>query len=170
MTARVTDADDWLLLLSAGFAFLVHVLDAGLVNEQVRCSGAVHLQAVLVVPLDDAVDLLAIVQHQDHGRAGLHLLLVVEILGVRLLRWRGFLAAVRGTFGAVVTIVAAIALAVVAVVARMIVAVERGADQLAIGKYVGVKGATHGGGVHGIFHGGAPVVCTPAFRRANSSV
>ena len=81
-----------LLPLRRCFAFLVHVLDAGLVDQQVGRAGAVHLQAVLVVPLDDAVNFFAVLQHQDHGRLGLHLLLIIEILGVGLLRRRSLLA------------------------------------------------------------------------------
>src|SRR5664280_1266377 len=130
-----------------GFAFLVHVLDAGFVDQQIGRAGAVHFKAVLVVPLDDAVDLFAVLQHQDHRRLGLHLLLIVEIFGVRLLRRRGLLAAVHG----------ARALAPIAALsdflARMIVAVESGTNQLAVGKHFGVESSAHGGGVHVIFHG-----------------
>ena len=75
------------LLPVALFVFLVHVLNAGLIDQQIRLTIAVHLQAILVVPLDDAVNLFIVLQHQDHRRLGLHLLLVVEILGVGLL-WR----------------------------------------------------------------------------------
>src|SRR5580704_17402864 len=70
---------------------LVHVLDIRLKDEQVGLPFAVDLQAGLVIPLDHALQHLAIFQDEDHGRLGLHLLHVVEILGVCLIRGSGFL-------------------------------------------------------------------------------
>ena len=52
---------------------------------EVRALLAVHLQAVLVVPLDPAVDLLAVGQDDDHRGLGGHLLEVVVALRVGLL-------------------------------------------------------------------------------------
>src|ERR1700726_3883522 len=63
---------------------LVHVLDVGLEDEEVGSAVAVDLQASLVVPLDGAFQRLSILQHEDHGRLGLHLLHVVEIFRVGL--------------------------------------------------------------------------------------
>src|ERR1022692_323227 len=133
--------------IASRFAFLVHVLDAGFVDQQVGCAGAVHFQAVLVVPLDDAVDLFAVVQYQDHRRLGLHLLLIVEILGMGLLRRRGLLAAVHRARAL------ATRPALRSLLTWMVVAVEGGTNQLAVGKHFGVESSAHGGGVHGIFHG-----------------
>ena len=73
-------------LLPAVLAFLEHVLDGGFVDHQVGSTGAVQLDTGLVVPLDIAVDFLAVAQHHDHGGLGLHLLLVVKVFGVGLLR------------------------------------------------------------------------------------
>src|SRR5580692_6077801 len=70
---------------------LIHVLDVGLVKQYVGFADAVHLQATFVVPLDDSVQRLAILQHEDHRGLGLHLLYVVEILGVGLVGRHGFL-------------------------------------------------------------------------------
>src|SRR5882672_8614831 len=72
-------------LLSGVLAFLEHVLNRRLVDHQVGRAGAVELDAALVVPLDVAVDFFSVAQHHDHGGLGLHLLLVVEVLGVGLL-------------------------------------------------------------------------------------
>src|SRR5580704_2019509 len=74
-------------LLPAVLAFLIHVLDGRFVDHQVGSTIARHLEAALVVPLDDAVDFLAITQHNHHGRFPLHLFLIIEILRVGLLRW-----------------------------------------------------------------------------------
>src|SRR5260221_350768 len=71
------------LCLSAQFILFEQVLDAVLLDEEVGCAFAVHLQAVPVVPLDPAADLLAVGHDDDHRRAGVHLLDVVEALGVR---------------------------------------------------------------------------------------
>jgi len=66
-----------------------------------------HLDAGLVVPLDDAVHLFAVLQHDHHGRPRLHLLLIIEILRVGLLRrsrlpsptasWRGTVPTIVST-------------------------------------------------------------------------
>jgi len=74
-------------------------LMAGLVDHQVGGAAAVQLDAMFVVPLDIAVDFLAIAQHDDHRRLGLHLLLIIEIFGVGLLAGRGPLG--RGSAGTV---------------------------------------------------------------------
>src|SRR5512141_427447 len=81
----------WIAKLAArdALAFLVHVLDRWLVNEQVGLAAAGELDAVLVVPLDVAVDLFAVLEHDDHRGLGLHLLLVIKILGVGLLGGSG---------------------------------------------------------------------------------
>ena len=48
-----------------------------------------HLDAILVVPLDDAANLVAGVEDHHHRRSRLHLLDVIKIFGVRLLRRSG---------------------------------------------------------------------------------
>src|SRR5579864_7073242 len=72
-------------LLPGALAFLIHVLDRGLVNHQVGRTVAVDLEAALVVPLNDAADFFAIAEHDDHRRPRLHLFLIIKILGVSLL-------------------------------------------------------------------------------------
>src|SRR5215470_5383383 len=62
---------------------LVHVLDAVLHDHQVRSPVPVDLDAGPVVPLDDAVQLLSVLEDDDHRRPGVHLLQIVEGLGVR---------------------------------------------------------------------------------------
>src|SRR5262249_53581569 len=67
------------------FAFFIQILNRRLVDHQVRSLGAVYFNAVLVIPLNNAVDFLIIAEHDDHWSLGLHLFLVVEILSVGLL-------------------------------------------------------------------------------------
>src|ERR1700730_16858233 len=76
------------------FAFFVYVLDRRLVDHQIRLAAvSYNLETVLVVPLDDAVNLLAVAEHDDQWCLRLHLFLIIEILGVGLLRGREFLTA-----------------------------------------------------------------------------
>src|SRR5260370_349364 len=78
----------------AAFAFFVNVFDRRLVDHQIRLAAvSYHLEAVLVVPLDDAVNLLAVAEHDDQWGLRLHLFLIIKILGVGLLRGREFLSA-----------------------------------------------------------------------------
>src|SRR5579864_2250098 len=82
------------------FTLFEHVLDRRLIDHQVRLPViTVHFNAVTVIPLDDAVNFLAVAENNHHGCPRLHLLLVVEIFGVGLLRRRCFLScsAAHGT-------------------------------------------------------------------------
>ena len=73
-----------LLLILALFE---HVLNRWFIDHQVWLTVvAVDLDAIPVVPLDDPVDLFTITKHDHHGRARLHLLLIVEVFRVGLLR------------------------------------------------------------------------------------
>src|SRR6516162_3713258 len=72
-------------LLSAVLTGLVHVLDRGLVHHKIGSAHAIYLQAVLVIPFDDSMDLFSIPEHDNHGSFRLHLLLVIKTLGVGLL-------------------------------------------------------------------------------------
>src|SRR3989454_8153363 len=74
-----------------GFVLLVHVPDRRFHDQEIGLVRAMDFNAVLVVPLDDSVNSFAGVEDDDHRRAGLHLLDIVEILRVRLLRWSRFL-------------------------------------------------------------------------------
>src|SRR6266508_5878532 len=74
---------------------LVHVLDVVFQEQDVGLAVAVHLDGQAVVPLDGAADLLAILQLDDHARLVVHLLLVIEALGVGLLRRDGLADPVR---------------------------------------------------------------------------
>src|SRR5437764_14735881 len=83
----------------------IHVFNAGLIEQDVRPFRTIHLEAALVVPLDDAVERLAIAQHEDTRRLSLQLLYVIKTLGVGLVRrhrllllWRGGSARRRDLF------------------------------------------------------------------------
>src|SRR6267143_6842397 len=116
-------------------AFLEHVLDGGLVNHQVGGAGAVQLNAVLVVPLDIAVDFLAVTQHDDHRSLRLHLLLIIKVLGVGLFGGRALLSWNGGTVAIPISVsVPAFSGRVVMRVAIVVVvgAIQGWTDQLAI--------------------------------------
>src|SRR5271166_7010704 len=72
-------------------ARLVHVFDIGLEDKQVGLAVAVHFQAALVIPLNHAFQGLTVFEYEDHARLRLHLLHVVEILGVGLVGWSNLL-------------------------------------------------------------------------------
>src|SRR5581483_5971485 len=74
-------------------AFLVTVLHREFVYNEVGGGGAVQLDAVAVVPLNHAVDLLAVTQDNHHWGLTLHLFLVIEILSVGAFRRRNLLPA-----------------------------------------------------------------------------
>src|ERR1051326_1532799 len=63
---------------------LEHVFDVVFEEHDVGRALAVDLQGVAVVPLDGALDLLAVREHDDHQRVPVHLLLVIKNLGVGL--------------------------------------------------------------------------------------
>src|SRR5579872_877884 len=89
--------------------FFIHVFDGGFVDHEVRLAiFAVHLEAGLVVPLDVTVDFLTVSQHDNHGSARLHLLLVIKIFRVGLFGWRNFASswAAGRAFGAISTFTA----------------------------------------------------------------
>jgi len=69
-------------LCTSEFAGFVDELDGGLVDEDALQGGEAELEGLLVEPLDDAFEALAVVEQDDHGRLRLHLLLEVEDLGV----------------------------------------------------------------------------------------
>lgn len=71
-------------LLLAVFTGLEHVPNTLLVNDHIRLPAAIYLDAVAVVPIDPAVDLFAVFQHDDHRRTDLHLLLEIEGFSVCL--------------------------------------------------------------------------------------
>ena len=126
-------------------------------------AAAVQLDAVLVVPLDIAVDFLAVAQHDDHGSLGLHLLLIVKILGVGLLGRRGLFGRCGGTVAISVPIsVSAFGGRVVVAVAIVVVvgAIEGRTDQLAIREAVLIGGLFGWYGVDCIFQ------IAPPARRA----
>src|ERR1700674_5300993 len=157
------------MLSLLAFAFLEHVLDGGLVDHQISGAGAVQLNAVLVVPLDIAVDFLAVAQHDDHGRLRLHLLLIIKIFGVSLFGGRGLLGRSGGTVSVFVPIpisVSAFGGRVVVAVAVVIVlgAIEGRTDQLAVREAVLIGGLFSGYGVDCIFQ-----IAPPARRAAKSA-
>src|SRR5262249_49607346 len=85
------EGSDRALPLTVALVLFENVLDAGFIDHQVGLAAvAVQLDAVLVIPLDRAAQLLAIVQHHHHGRARLHLLLIIKIFCEGLFRRRGF--------------------------------------------------------------------------------
>ena len=72
------------LRLCALLRRLVQVLDTVFVDHQVRPVLAIQFEAGLVVPLDYALKYFAVRKNQDHRRPVLHLLDVVEVLGIGL--------------------------------------------------------------------------------------
>ena len=55
-------------------------------NQQIWAVRAVQLNAVLVIPFDGAVQSFAVLQDEHHWRVRVHLLFVIETLGIGLLR------------------------------------------------------------------------------------
>src|SRR6185503_1577058 len=73
-----------------GIFDFVHVLYVMLKHEQVGPLIAMELDAAAVVPLDAPSKLFAVLKHEDHRCAIIHLLLVIKTLGVGLFRWYAF--------------------------------------------------------------------------------
>ena len=73
---------------------IIHVFDIAFVKQHVRVAVAVQFQTRAVIPFDHALQHLTVLQFDDHRRFRLHLLDVVEILGVGLVR--GYLALLGG--------------------------------------------------------------------------
>src|SRR5579872_2084353 len=65
---------------------LVHVLDVGFEDQQIRLAVAIHLEATLVVPLNDALKRLPVLEHDSHLSFGLHLLQIIEVFRIGLVR------------------------------------------------------------------------------------
>src|SRR5207245_4512538 len=65
--------------------FLVHVLDVVLQDQEVRLTSPIHLDAVFVVPFDDALNNFAVLQNDDHRRLVLHLFYIIKVLSVGLI-------------------------------------------------------------------------------------
>src|ERR1700733_340377 len=85
-------------------ALFKHVLNRRLIDHQIRFAAfPLHLDAVPVIPLNDAVNFFAIAQHNHHRRPRLHLLLIIKILGIGLL-WRRCLLSAVAAHGAVASI------------------------------------------------------------------
>src|SRR5215467_8283261 len=77
-------------------AFFEHVLDGRLVNHEIWLATIpVYLDAVTVIPFNDATNFFAILKHDHHRGSRLHLLLIVEVLGIGLLRRRRLLSGGR---------------------------------------------------------------------------
>ena len=51
---------------------------------------SIHFQRMLVIPLDHAMNLFTVFQDQNHRGPILHLLNVIEVLGIRLVAWNRF--------------------------------------------------------------------------------
>src|SRR5208282_2790509 len=150
-------------LLPPVLAFLEHVLDGRLVDHQVGGAVAVQLDAMFVIPLDIAVDFLSVAQHDDHGSLGLHLFLIIKILGVGLLGRRDFLGRSGGTVPVFIPVpISAFDGHVVGavVIVRVIGTIEGRPDQLAIGEAFLIGGWFGWYGVESIFQ------IAPPARRA----
>lgn len=63
-------------------------------QQKIRCAGTVQLQALAIIPLDNALQLFPVCQNDDHVGLALHLLGVVELFGIGLIR-RGTLFGAR---------------------------------------------------------------------------
>src|SRR5579871_3908483 len=70
---------------SVVFACLEDVTDALFIDQQIGLAAAIDLEAMTVIPIDDAMNLFAVLQNHDHWRARLHLLLEIKRLRVSLL-------------------------------------------------------------------------------------
>src|SRR5215510_6277654 len=106
------------------FSRLVHVFDIQLVDQKIGLAGAVHFDAVAVIPFDPSMHFFTVLEHDHHRSAGLHLFLVIEALGVSLLRRRSFFT-YSGT-----------AIRALAVVATLVLsAIQRGTNQLTIDEF-----------------------------------
>src|SRR5579864_6266731 len=144
--------------LLAGLALFVHIFDRGFVDHQIGGAGAVHLDASAVVPLDHAMDLLTVGEHNDHGGLRLHLLLIIKILRVGLLRRRCLpcpIGAVRtaiAAFTALASLTALCGSTVRMVRSRVVGVVEGGTDQLAVGEIL-FRTTFGWHGLHNILHG-----------------
>src|SRR5882724_4676753 len=120
-------------LLLAVLPFFVHVLDRRLVDQQVGLAVAGYLDTALVVPLDHAANFFPVAEHDYHRCLGLHLLLVVEVLGVGLLCGSSFPAAPVAV-AALRTLGSLPMLSCRGKRMIVVVAVQRRTDQLAVGK------------------------------------
>jgi hypothetical protein len=52
-------------------------------DEEWRFGASIQFDGIFVVPLNDAVDRLTVLENNDHRRLVLHLLHVIEILRIR---------------------------------------------------------------------------------------
>jgi hypothetical protein len=68
------------------FVLLIHILNHMLQYKKVRPLTAMDLDAILVIPLDNASNLLTIGKLDNHGSLGSHLLNVIIVLCVRYFR------------------------------------------------------------------------------------
>jgi hypothetical protein len=72
---------------------LEQIFDVVFQHEQIRSVSSMKLYATTVVPLDAASQLFTILKHDDHRGSVIHLLLVIEALGMSL--FRGHSLAIR---------------------------------------------------------------------------
>jgi hypothetical protein len=72
---------------------LEQVFDVVFQHEQIRSVSSMELYATTVVPLDAAAQFFAVLKHDDHRGPVIHLLLVIEALGMSL--FRGHTLAIR---------------------------------------------------------------------------
>ena len=78
-----TPLSNWLEMLAILLIF-IHVLDVMLQDQKIGAFIAMQLDAVLVIPLDDAEYFLIVLKDNDHRSMSIHLLFVVEAFSVRL--------------------------------------------------------------------------------------
>ena len=83
------------LLFVLPFLILVEILDVVFEDQKGWAILTMQFEAAFVIPFDNAVQFLAVLEHNHHGRVRIHLLLVIKALGVGLLR-RDALALRRG--------------------------------------------------------------------------
>ena len=67
---------------------LEHVLNITLQDQKIRSRPAIDLQRAAIVPLNGALDLFAVQQHENHLRVRVDLFFVIVDLGVCLSRRR----------------------------------------------------------------------------------
>jgi hypothetical protein len=158
---------DWapenLTFLPVPLAFLINVLNGGLVDHQIRLAVSVHLDAIPVIPLDGPMNFLTITQHHHHRRLRLHLLLVIEIFRVGSLWGRSLPSPHRGALYSVAPLHGSLHMVCV-VHMIMFVAVQRWPDEFAIGECFLLHRLFSWHGINCIFHD-----CTACAQRAARS-
>src|SRR5258706_11814086 len=63
------------------FVSLVHILNVAFQHQKIRCVDAINFECATIVPFNRTFNLLAVEQHEYHGRVRVNLLFVVKDFG-----------------------------------------------------------------------------------------